>query len=357
VFSFFSRRQESYKARLQGCDIAFDVGRKDNLLNAALEAGIQWPHSCRVGSCTTCRCILVSGKIKELNDFSYVLDKEQLDKGMILACQTQLRSDIVVDVELDSSVVSLACPDSSHGVINGYKQLTHDILEICVELEQCLPAYLAGQYAEVSVPGIEKPRNYSFAKALELEEPNHVTFHIRHVPGGEMTGWFHDASRIGERIQISGPFGQFYLRESNSAILCIAGGSGMAPIKALLEGYAESSDDLGREIYYLFGARTQEDLYCLDDMDLIKQKLDNNFTFIPVLSNEPEDSSWTGRRGFVTDHLTTLDVDLSSVEAYLCGPPPMIDAAIDVLTKNGVSSNSIHFDKFLDASHLPGGKR
>ncbi len=330
------------------------VKKGENLLKAGLEAGLAWPHDCRVGSCGTCRTKLLSGKIKELNDFSYVLDKDELDAGIILACQTALRSDVEVEVQLDTDHVQQPVK-TVPGVIDTYKSLTHDIVEIGVQLDEPLPAYMAGQYADIAVPGsIDKPRNYSFADAPDGGEVRHVSFFSRLVPGGEMTTWLHEQDRQGQRVEVSGPYGTFFLRESDAPIVCIAGGSGLAPIKALLEQLA--IEGFKRKTVFLFGARTQKDLYCVDEMKSFEEQGKENFEFIPVLSEEPEDSDWKGRRGMVTEFVTEAVPDVKACQAYLCGPPPMVDAAIATLGEQGLGEDAIFFDKFLDASHLPEGR-
>ncbi len=354
MFGFFSRKGPN-SARISPSGATIAVAPGDNLLKAALNQGLAWPHNCRVGSCGQCRARLVSGKIKPLNDFSYVLNKEELDAGMILACQCALRGDVEVEVALDQPATALSQPRTVAGVIARTRPLTHDILEVRIRLDEAMPAYLAGQYAELSVPGvIDTPRSYSFASAPENEEAGHVSFHIRHVFEGEMTSWLHGGQREGERVSVTGPFGSFWLRESTAPMLCIAGGSGMAPIKALLEQV--SRQGFQRKVTYVFGARTREDLYCLDQMRAIKARGNGQFNFIPVLSREPDDSDWSGLRGHCTDILTTQTADLADSHAYLCGPPAMIDSAIERLTGAGVSQEHIFHDKFLDASHMRGGR-
>ncbi len=331
-----------------------EIAPNDNLLNAALSAGIAWPHNCRVGSCGTCRCKLVSGKIKPLNDFSYVLDGDELDAGMILACQTRAKSDIEVRVVLDPDTVAIPA-EAVSGNIARCARLTHDILEISIKLDKPLPAYFAGQYAEISIDGIEQPRSYSFARAPTRETPDQVSFFVRLVPGGKMSTWLHQESEVGTPVTVNGPMGSFYLRSSTTPMLCIAGGSGLAPIKSLLEQLDQ--DGFSRPVKFLFGARTQEDLYCIAEMEAIESSNKELFEFIPVLSEELTDTGWSGPRGMVTEHIQSQGFDLSSSQAYLCGPPPMIDSAIKVLNQGGMNSDQIFFDKFLDASHLPGGKR
>ncbi len=354
MFGLFARKGP-FDAQVKSAGKVVTVQAGENLLKAALAAGIAWPHSCRVGSCGTCRARLVSGKIKPLVDFSYTLEDADLDAGMILACQTCLRSDIEVDVELEADALATAAAAQVSGVISGYRHLTHDIVELRLQFEQPLPGYLAGQYAELLVPGITKePRNYSFARAPDNEGPRSATFFIRQVPGGALTTWLLADDRSGTPVSVNGPFGTFYLREAEAPVLCVAGGSGLAPIKALLEQMA--ANGFRREVVFLFGARTQADLYCLEEMAEYERQSEGRLRFLPVLSAESEDSDWTGARGNCTDLITEWVPDAARYHAYLCGPPPMVDAALDVLKSTGVDSHHIHYDKFLDASHVRGGR-
>ena len=315
----------------------------ETLLQAALAAGIPFPHNCRVGSCTTCKCRLVSGRIEALTDTSYVLSAEDLHAGYILACQSLLKSDVEIALDrLDAPCKNVA------GVICAVKPLTHDILEVRIALDQAV-SYTAGQYAELSVPAVAEPRNYSFAQAPAGPEQAEICFHIRHVPGGELTDWLHQADRTGTRVGISAPHGSFWLRPGAAPILCIAGGSGMAPIKAILE--QAQRDGCTREVLYLFGARAQRDLYCVSEMERLGENWNGRFRFTPVLSREPADSGWAGARGLVADFIAAHGLDPARCDAYLCGPPPMVDAAIARLTAAGLAAPRIHFDKFLDRSH------
>jgi len=335
------------------------VKKGENLLKAALEAGLPWPHDCRVGSCGTCRCILKEGKIKALSDFSYVLDGEELKSGMILACQTALKTDVTIDVKLDENAHQ-AEVHSFAGKLKRTRKLTHDIMELTIQCEAGTPhTAMAGQYAELATPGVKRARSYSYAKAPRDEGPGEFTFYVRLVPKGEHTEWLFAEDRSGCEVTVTGPFGSFYLREGAGPMLCVAGGSGLAPIKALLEDAAH--EKIKRDVIFLFGARTQKDLYCLEEIQAIKQRWAGNaFEFVPVLSHEAEDSDWTGARGFVTDYLKRAyidqGVDVSSYQGYLCGPPPMIDAAIPVMNQAGIGNERIYFDKFLDASTMPGNK-
>lgn len=352
MFGLFARKGPFTATLADGQRVT--VNANESLLKAALDAGIAWPHNCRVGSCGECRSRLLSGKIKELNDFSYVLSQEEIDAGMILACQTCLRSDVEIEVALTTDV-ALHPARSVPGVIAAYRHLTHDIVEIGIALDQPIPGYLAGQYAQLCVPGlIDQPRSYSFASAPGDGAIERVSFYIRLVPGGGMTTWLHDADRTGCRVDVCGPYGSFWLRESEGPAVFVCGGSGMAPIKALLEQI--SAGGFRRDVTLIFGARTRRDLYCGDELDAIAGRAGGRFRYLPVLSEEPEDSDWSGLRGLCTEFIAGSVDDIRACDAYLCGPPPMVDAAIAVLQANGVTAQQIYYDKFLDASHMPAGR-
>ncbi len=245
--------------------------------------------------------------------------------------------------------------DSHPGTIRKITELTHDTFEVTIHYtaDQGFINAKAGQYGTLQVPEIKRPRAYSFAKTPELENPNEVTFFIRLVEGGELSAWLQKKDRTGEKVIVSGPMGHFGLDNSQKTIVCIAGGSGMSAIKALVEHACQHS--LARDCYFFYGARTQADLYCLDDMADMSKKWNTShyFHFIPVLSDEPEDSDWQGARGFVTEYfndhyLSNNQIDINNVSAFFCGPPPMIDHGVSVLTEAGLSSDYIRYDKFED---------
>tara|TARA_R110001583_G_scaffold171120_1_gene324580 strand:+ start:19207 stop:20292 length:1086 start_codon:yes stop_codon:yes gene_type:complete len=354
MFGFFKNKKQDYEVKINsGQTLIVKAG--DNLLKAALQADIAWPHDCRVGSCGTCKCKLVDGKIKALADFSYVLEGDELQDGYILACQTQLRSNVSIDVALldDSEKQSHW---ESDAVITKITDLTYDIKEVIIEIDanelpKGVSLFKAGQYADLKIPDLEEGRNYSFATAPQPGQ-NQFKFYIRKVPGGEFTSWLFEGDRTGQSLTMSGPFGLFGLKEDRLPMTCVAGGSGMSAVISVLQQALESG--LKRDVRFLFGARTQADLYCGELIDQLaadweKKKL-GKFVYIPCLSQEPDDSSWQGRRGSCIDYIVEDGVALSG-QAYLCGPPGMIDAGINVFVTNGITNDAIFFDKFLDKSN------
>jgi NAD(P)H-flavin reductase len=291
---------------------------------------------------------LVEGEIKPLTDFAYVLDVEEIRSGTFLACQSRAKSDLTIRVDTLSDGLEVINPRNFQGEISRINYLTRDIQEVTVNLDSGLD-YYAGQYANLTIPGIAESRSYSFASAPLLEMNHTVKFHVRLIPGGAVSNWLSGGKRIGELIKVEGPYGVFRMRDSSSPIVCLAGGSGMAPILSILEQGVLSK--IERPIVYLYGARTQADLYDESLISNIIKEWGSSFRFLPVLSAESEESSWEGARGLVTDYISQIkDFDLQGAQAYLCGPPAMIDAAIPVLNNCGVRGRDIFYDKFTDRS-------
>ncbi len=353
MFDFFKKRD--YTATIQATGHRFVVKGGQRLLTAALDAGLNWPHDCRVGSCGTCRCVLKSGRVKPLTDFVYTLDPADIAQGAILACQSLLKSDVVVEVALADGPLAL---EEVSGTITALRVLTHDIVELTVTLQRpCFRTARAGQYLELGTSQLKQARSYSLARAPASGDGSTVSFFIRHVPGGEFTDWLFAADRHGEPLSLRGPFGQFHRRVGSGRMICIAGGSGLAPVYALLEDAVLAGES--RDCVVLFGARAIRDLYYLDELAALGQRWAGHFTLTPVLSDEPPASAWRGERGLVTDAIATACGTghfEPNDQAYVCGPPPMVDAAIGRLTAMGMEKGSIFSDKFLDASTQAGGR-
>ena len=327
---------------------SLEVAPGNTLLEAALSAGVPFPYSCKVGTCTSCKCRLLEGDVRAARDFSYALTGEELRGGYILACQSVPKGDVRIHLAHERSGPSFIIKTIS-GVVARTQPLACDVVELTVRLDEPM-LYEAGQYADLVVEGIDRARSYSFASAPAAAGRTDVTFHVRLVPGGKVSGWIAERERVGERVRLVGPYGTFWLRDAPNPILCVAGSTGMAPINAMLEKAAAGGS--ARDIVYLYGARTEKHLYNVEPMAALESAWPGRFRFLPVLSEEPADSGWSGARGLVTEHIAKQALDLASHHAYLCGPPGMIDSAIAILGEAGVPRDAVHFDKFLDESHL-----
>ena len=347
---FGTSKKEPLTATIQPIGKSFEVPKNNTLLQTALSEGINFPFHCTVGTCGNCRCKLVEGDIKAIMDFSYTLSESEIDDGYILACQSLLKSNVVIELEADANQPEHPL-ETFKGTITETHMHTHDIMQVTVELDRAI-TFSAGQFADIGLEGFARHRSYSFASAPNPAGQKTLSFHVRNVPGGDYTQWLFAKDRLGETFELHGPSGAFWLRTSDAAIIAVAGGSGMAPLKSILDDALAKG--ITRPVTYLFGARAQRDLYCLDEMKILEEKWPNTFKFVPVLSDEPEDSDWAGKRGLVTDYLNdeTAGFSISDSHAYLCGPPGMIDATLLKLEEASVSLDNIHYDKFLDSRQL-----
>jgi p-cymene monooxygenase electron transfer component len=329
--------------------VSFSATRGQSILEAALAQGIAFPHSCTVGTCGSCKCRLKAGRIREISNFAYVLSAAELQSEVILACQAEARGDVVLDVAGLSAKRLHPAADYWAELIE-VLNLTHDIKRVTLALDRPLD-FDAGQYAQLAVDEVHGARAYSFAVPPATGGRREVSFCVRHVPGGAFTDWLFADVMPGHRFRLHAPLGNFWLRDSRAAMLCIAGGSGLAPLLSILEDAA--ARQVGRPCMCLFGARTTADLYALEELARIGANWNGAFQFVPVLSHEEPTSAWTGARGLVTDRIaaSTAGLIAADSEAYLCGPPPMVDAAIAALVAHGLAPANIHFDKFLDGSH------
>lgn len=227
------------------------------------------------------------------------------------------------------------------------EELTADIRLMRLKLvEPTEVGFTPGQYVDITVPGSDVTRAFSMANTSS--EGGELEFMIKVYEGGRFSGLLDSELEPGTELQIKGPFGVFMLRESSDAdIVFIGGGAGMAPIYSLLTSIAEKG--IERKATYYYGARTKADLFHLEEFQQLEERLPN-FNFVPALSEASDDEDWDGETGLITEVVDRLEDDLSEAHAYLCGPPPMIDACIPVLESKGVTEEHIYFDKFTTSS-------
>lgn len=322
--------------------VDFEVGRNETVLEAALKAGIAYPHDCTVGTCGSCRTRLLSGKVDAITPFGYTLSREELQAGYILACQAVPESDLSVEVPIGGPAARKVA-----GRIVEQRELTHDIR--CVTWEVSEPVeYRAGQYMNVVCEGIPAPRSYSFSAAPQPGGMTRLSAFVRRVPGGAFTEALFAGALDERTFEIEAPHGTFWLRDGDGPIVLVGGGSGLSPLMSLLEDALARG--VTRDAILLFGGRGERDLYCLDEIAAIAERWPARFDFRPVLSEEDV----PGRRfGLVTAEIPAALADLggnADMQAYMCGPPGMIDAGVAALTAAGVPLPAIFYDKFTDAS-------
>ena len=222
--------------------------------------------------------------------------------------------------------------------------VTHDMRHLVLALDEPprRSASSPGQYVDIALPGTEETRSFSMAN-ISAKESGTLEFLIRVYPGGLFSQFLDSTLAVGDRLDLTGPFGVFTLRDSPADLVFVGGGAGMAPILSVLRSLAER--DPQRRATYYYGARGRRDL-CFDkELRALEEDLPN-FRYVPALSEPAEGEAWDGEVGLVTDVVRRHETDLRRADAYVCGPPPMVEAAIAVLDGLGAREGRIFYDKF-----------
>lgn len=333
----------SFKVKLVPSASELTCRSDQTLLDGCIQIGLPVPYNCRSGECGDCMARLVAGDVQELPgaDPAIFTDAHRA-QGHILTCMCFPRSDIVLDLPLLESETSSIRPANFNTLVQRVEPLTPTIVGVTVETPWPVEFH-AGQCFEWVVPGISPNRVYSAANRPGKDS---IEFHVRVYPDGKI-GRFLSALSAGGMLQLIGPFGHFaFSANAWRPAVCVAGGTGLAPLMSVLDKAFAMRDT--RPIHLLYGARTRDELYCVDTLQQWAST-HPTFTFTPVLSDEPADSDWSGRRGLVTDVMMENLGDVFGLEAYVCGPPGMIDGAVRGLQTAGVLECDIRTDRFVQA--------
>lgn len=337
----------TYEVTIEPLGQTIEVEEGQNILDAALRAGIWLPHACCHGLCATCKVQVVDGEVDlgEASPFA-LMDMERAE-GKALACCAIPQSDLTIEVEIDEDPDAKVIPlRDFEATVESIVDLTPTIKGIFLRVEEGMQ-FQAGQYINLYIPGLDEPRAFSIASAPS--NSNLIELNIRKVPGGMATSWIHDDLEVGQALKFSGPLGRFFTRHSDpNAVIFIAGGSGLSSPKSMILELLENGDS--RQITLFQGARNSSELYYQELFEELTQQYPQ-FRYFPVLSDEPEVSDWQGERGFVHEAAIRIyDNDFRNHKAYLCGPPPMIEAAIRGLMRGRLFERDIHIEKFLSAA-------
>jgi CDP-4-dehydro-6-deoxyglucose reductase, E3 len=317
----------------------FSQAEGQTLLVAAEEAGLCLPYSCKTGRCGTCKCRVLRGKSVAITD-ELGLTCEEKAEGFVLSCVRIALTDVLIEVD-DLGDQVLPEVKTLPVRIGGLEKPTPDVL--CVRLR--LPPntsfrYLAGQYVDVIGPGGIR-RSYSIANAPATD--NQLQLHIRAVQGGAMSHYWFEQAKVNDLLRINGPLGSFFTRSLNGLqLVFMATGTGIAPIKAMLEELENSPlDDQPLSVTVYWGGRELRDLY-VDPFQWHR-----SLRFVPVLSRAAK--GWTGARGYVQQSLLADKLDFSNTVVYACGSYAMIQSAKAVLTEAGLSTKRFFSDAFVSS--------
>ena len=323
----------------------FSAPQDRSLLDAAKDAGWLLPHGCRHGGCGICKCNLLSGEVEHVGDSS-ALSEEDRAAGLILPCVAQPRSALTLDVPRAQRgglppVQNLACR------ISELTELNDEVVRMRLQLPASAKfSWLAGQYINFILPD-EQRRSFSIANAPGYGGQD-LELHIGRIPGGLFTGQVFKTMKVRDVLRMEGPFGDFYLRPGDKPIVLVAGGTGFAPVKAIIEQLIVEGSP--RPVHLYRGARQRDGLY-LDEFVTEWQQSLQHFSYIPVLSAAGEDDPWAGRRGLIHHAVMADFPDLSACEVYVCGRPIMVAAARqDFLQQCNLPETAFFSDAFSFAS-------
>ena len=315
-----------------------------SILETCAAHGILLPSACGGrGFCGRCAVAVVSGDLTPPTaaEENKILGSDRA-QGLRLACQARLKSDVAI--RLDPEILAVR---RHTGTLVAKTLVTPDIAHLRIAVEARPPfTFRAGQYIQFEAavsPPPAKPALRAYSMATDPGDPRHIELMVRHVPNGVCSTWIHQKLQPGQPVAFRGPFGNFHLSGTSAPMVGIAGSSGMAPLRSIFHDMLRRG--IQRPALFFFGARTRQDLFLLDEWAGFEKQAPW-FRFIPVLSDEPANSPWTGERGLVTDAVGRQLPDLTGREAYLCGSPGMIDAAMAILTARGLPADHVFYDKF-----------
>ncbi|WBM44919.1 benzoate 1,2-dioxygenase electron transfer component BenC [Pseudomonas putida] len=310
--------------------------------DAAYRQGVNIPLDCRDGACGTCKCRAESGRYDLGDNFiEDALSEDEIAAGYVLTCQMRAESDCVISVPASSSVCKIE-QSSYQGSISKLEQLSKSTIALSIKGESLARlSFLPGQYVNLSVPGMQHSRAYSFST---LQKEGEVSFLIRNVPGGLMSGFLTEKAQVGDTMSLAGPLGSFYLRPIERPLLLLAGGTGLAPFTAMLERIAEQGSD--HPLHLIYGVTNDFDLIGLDRLQELADLIPN-FTFSACVAN-PE--SQHPKKGYVTQHIERGHLNDGDVDVYLCGPPPMVEAVNHYIREQGFRPANFYYEKFAAAS-------
>ena len=307
---------------------AIECDSGETVLNAAFRQGYNLAYGCREGQCSACKCHVLSGEV-ELKPYStFALSDAERGNGYALMCRAMPESDVTIELlhyDPENYRLQTAIRDVTARV-SSLAELTHDIVGLTLTVDGGF-SWLPGQYADVHVPGSDDAkRSFSIAS---LPGDGHLEMMIKRYPGGRFSSLLGNEIKPGSQLHLTGPYGAFHLRRSDRPILMIAGGSGMAPVLGVLRQLAAEGCD--RPVRFYYGAREERDLFMLDE---IRQLGLTDFEFTPVA-------------GRFVHEVVRVPAD---PDVYMCGPPPMIDAAEAMLAASGVDPARIFTDRFTTAA-------
>ena len=314
------------------------------LLSTLMENEIFIPSACGgKGTCSLCKLKVAEGGGPVLPTETPYLSKEEVEKNVRLSCQVKVRNDLKIEIPEELFKIK-----EFRVIVEKDEALTDDIKTVQLKIlddEEGI-SFKPGQYVQLKVPKYELTRESeyrAYSVASSSESTRDLELLITRVDEGAVSTYVHDYMKEGEELTINGPYGDFYLQESEKDILLIATGSGLAPLLSIL--HQIEKDKSGRKTTLFFGARKEKDLLYYDELKAFEARL-TDFTFMPTLSRTTEEDQWEGEKGRVTNLIEKYIPENAPIEVYICGAPQVVESCEEILKKKGISEENIFYDKF-----------
>jgi propane monooxygenase reductase subunit len=335
---------DKHVVRFEPVGIEIEVAEDQTVLRAAAEQGIMLMHGCKEGQCASCKSFLLEGDDVEHDRYStFALPDYEREEGFTLLCRAHVYEDVTIELlNYDEEMIRSGLPiQEATATVAAINPVTHDLRHLVLQLDENDRdfKFFPGQYVDIRVPGTDETRSFSMANT-SARESGQLEFIIKVYPDGLFSQFLDKELAVGDSLELSGPFGVFTLRDApDRDLVFVGGGAGLAPILCLLRTMAERG--IERKATFYYGARGERDLCFTGELRALEGALPG-FRYIPALSHE----DWSGETGLITDVVRRLSGDLSRSHAYICGPPPMVEAAVPLMAQLGVPEKHVYFDKF-----------
>ncbi len=340
---------KQFQVVLAGGDRSFVVNQGESILSAALRQGVMLPYSCKNGTCGSCKGLVQKGEVHYPFHPPLALERSEIAAGQALMCQAEPLEDLQIAVREIEAVRDIEVRKLPARVIEK-TILSSNVVRLRLKLPKAQRLqFLAGQYVDVLLAG-GKRRAFSIASCPSLEDE--IELHIRHIEGGDFTGFVFDQLNVHDILRFEGPLGNFFVRNDNPErpLIMMGGGTGFAPLKSMVENLLENGDQ--REIYLYWGARTPADLY-LDELPAAWAKAYPHIHYRRALSEASVEPAQDVFKGLVHDAVLEEHPDLSAFDVYMSGPPAMIDAAKSNFLHHGLPAERLYYDSFEFGLDVP----
>jgi len=340
---------KQFQVKLAGSDRSFITKKGESILSAALRQGVMLPYSCKNGTCGSCKGMIQSGEVHYPFNPPLALERSEIAAGKALMCQAEPMEDLVIAVREIEAVRDIEVRMLPARVIEK-TILSSNVVRLRLKLPKAQRLqFLAGQYVDVLLAGGRR-RAFSIASCPSLEDE--IELHIRHIEGGDFTGFVFDELHERDILRFEGPLGNFFVRNDkpNRPLIMMGGGTGFAPLKSMIENLLESGDR--REIHLFWGARTSEGLY-LDELPAAWAEQYGHIHYQRALSEKSSTSVQDCFSGLVHDAVVAAHPDLSGFDVYMSGPPAMIDAAKASFADHGLENDRLYYDSFEFGLDVP----